>query len=602
MKPRNTLLLAIIFGGLLAYVWFVESRQSSTREREQTSKRVLSFEREKINSLSVRNDSSRMEFSKKEGVWTMTQPLQDRADTAAVEQLLELLEFLQHDSRIEPNKGTEAAQLKEFGLAESALAITLGSESGKHLELLFGKDSAVEGKVYVRVQGKSPVYVVRDALRKELTQTPDRFRDHRLSATSVQAVQKLAIQTVEGEIELEHRNQHWDILRPLRARAADARVNDLVAAALTARVHQFFGEKPTPEQGLAEPRATLSLQLEGQKEPSVLLVGASPAGENNKDKSYTKLSSRAAVTLVSNSALNPLLKARPNDLRDRKLIRVEEDIVDRISIEAEGRPTLILARKGEGWVRKEGESESPVREGLANALLKNLQGAEAVKFVSDIAADLGKYGLAQPRLKVRLSSYSSENTAETRAGEKPIVTLLMGMEEGGAIYAKLEEEPFIVSVSKSLFESIPKDLSSLEPIPAPEAVHVFAPEQVVGLETSSGAGNLLNLEKSEGAWKVSGGAAPADTAAVDSLLKHLADLKAPHKELTAAEQPATDEKPVVEVKLILQSEGKASEIRYSVGARDRDGFFQTTVSGKTGVYLLRAGDREALLKKLVTTP
>jgi hypothetical protein len=276
--------------------------------------------------------------------------------------------------------------------------------------------------------------------------------------------------------------------------------------------------------------------------------------------------------------------------------------VDRVSIEAEGHPALILARKGEGWMRKEGESESPVRDGLANALLKSLQGAEAVKFVSDIAADLGKYGLAQPRLKVRLSSYSSENTAETRAGEKPIVTLLLGMEEGGAIYAKLEEEPFIVSVSKSLFESIPKDLSSLEPLPAAEAVQVFAPEQVVRLETSSGAGHVLNLEKSDGAWKVAGGVAPADAAAVDSLLKHLADLKAPRKESTSTQQTAKDDKPVVEVKLGLQSGGQISEIRYSVGAQDRDGFFLTTVSGKTGVYLLRPADREALLKKLSTAP
>jgi hypothetical protein len=602
MKSRNTLLLAIIFGSLLAYVWLVESRQSSTREREQTSKRVLSFERDKIDSVSVRNDASRMEFFKKEGVWTMTQPLQDRADTAAVEQLLELLEFLQHDSKIELNKETEAAQLKEFGLAESALAVGIGSENGKKLELSFGKDSAVEGKVYVRLQGKPTVHVVRDVLRKELTQTTDHFRDHRLSATPVQAVQKLAIKTNEGEIELERKNQHWEILRPLRARAADARVGDLLAAALTARVHQFLSEKPTPEQGLTEPRATLFLQVEGQKEPTVLVVGAAPPDGNNKDKSYAKLSSRAAVTLVSNSALDPLLKARPNDLRDRKLIRVEEDIVDRISIEAEGGASLVLARKGEGWVRKEGENESPVREGLANALLKNLQGAEAVKFVSDIAADLGKYGLAQPRLKVRLSSYSSENTAETRAGEKPIVTLLLGMEEGGAIYAKLEEEPFILSVSKSLVESIPKDRSALEPLPEAEAVHVFTPEQVIRIETADGAGGVERFEKTDGAWKVSGGTTPADSAAVDSLLKHLSNLRAPRKEAGSMAPTAGDGKPAIEVTLGLQSEGKGREVRYSVGAQNREGFFPTTVSSKTGVYLLRPADKEALMKKLAPTP
>lgn len=598
MKPRNTLLLAILFGGLLAYVWFVESRQSSTREQEQTSRRVLKLDREKINSLSIRNGSALLELSKKEGVWTMTQPVQDRADTAAIEQLLELVAFLQHDSKIELSKETEAAQMKEFGLAESELVLKLGNDSGKTTELLVGKDSAVEGKLYMRLQGKSPVYVIRDALRKQLTQTADHFRDHRLSETPVQAVQKLVIKTHEGELELEHKNQHWEILRPLRARAADARVNDLVAAVLTAHVHQFLPEKTTPDQGFTEPRATLSIQIEGQREPSVLLVGASKVGETNKDKAYTKLSSRAAVTLVSNSALDPLLKARPNDLRDRKLIRVEEDIVDRITIEAEGNASLVLARKGEGWVQKKAEKEAPLKEGLAAGFLKSLQGAEVVKFVSDIAADLGKYGLAQPRLKVRLSSYSSENTAETRAGEKPIVTLLLGMNEDGATYAKLEEEPFIVSVSKALVESIPKDQASLQPLPSPEWVREFSTEKVVKLEVTKDSGEVLTLEKSEGGWKGATNSISADTAAVDTFLKHLAALKAPHIEPPSKDAALNNGKALLEIKLSLQLEGNASVIQYSVGPQDRDGYFPTTLSGKSGVYLLSPADKEALLKKL----
>lgn len=600
MKPRNTLLLAILFGALFAYVWFVETRQSSTREQEQTSKRILKLEREKVNSLSLRNGSSRIELSKNAGVWTMTQPIQDHADTAAVEQLLELVEFLQHDSKIEFKKEEEAVQMKEFGLAESEVALKLISDSGKTIELLVGKDTAVEGKIYARLQGASPVYVIRDALRKQLTQTPDHFRDHRLSGTSVQAVQKVVINTHEGEIELEHKNQHWEILRPLRARAADSRVNALVASALTAYIHQFLPEKPTPDQGLTEPRATLSIQIEGQKERSVLLIGATKAGENNKDKSYAKLSSRAAVTLISNSAVDPLLKARPNDLRDRKLIRVEEDIVDRITIEADSNSSLVLARKGEGWVQKEGEKEAQLREGLAAGLLKSLQDAEVVKFVSDIATDLGKYGLAQPRLKVRLSSYSSENTAETRAGEKPILTLLFGMDEDGAVYAKLEEEPFIVSVSKALVESIPKDQASLQPLPSPELVREFSPEKVVKLEITKDSGEVMALEKSEAGWKSSTNSPSADSAAVETLLKHLASLKATHKKPSPRDAASHNEKALIEIKLGLLSEGSASEIEYSVGQQDKDGYFPTTLNGKSEVYLLRPSDKEALMAKLTS--
>jgi hypothetical protein len=141
---------------------------------------------------------------------------------------------------------------------------------------------------------------------------------------------------------------------------------------LTAQVSQFLPEAPSPEQGLAEPRATLTAVVEGQKEPLVLQIGATPGGEENKDRSFAKISGRAAVTVLPNASLDPLLKARPNDLRDRKLVRVEPDIVDRITFERKDRPPLVLMRKGEGWSYKEGDKDLPVKDGLAGKILSDL--------------------------------------------------------------------------------------------------------------------------------------------------------------------------------------------------------------------------------------
>jgi hypothetical protein len=52
-------------------------------------------------------------------------------------------------------------------------------------------------------------------------------------------------------------------------------------------------------------------------------------------------------------------------------------------------------------------------------------------------------------VKVRLSSYASENTPESKAGEKPITTLLVGKVEGDSGFAKLEEEPFVIRQRRS---------------------------------------------------------------------------------------------------------------------------------------------------------
>ena len=44
-----------------------------------------------------------------------------------------------------------------------------------------------------------------------------------------------------------------------------------------------------------------------------------------------------------------ILSLKPADLRDRHLVRIETNVLDRITIEAPGNPSTILARKVQPW-------------------------------------------------------------------------------------------------------------------------------------------------------------------------------------------------------------------------------------------------------------
>ena len=610
MKPRITLTLAAIAGTLFAYIWFVDRHQNTTREEVESSAKVLQLDRAKISRISIKNAGTQIELAKENGLWSLTQPVADRADAAVVDQLLSLLDNLRHDSKITPSAaGKEADQLKEFGLDESELSIKLSADGAKDAELLLGKDSAIEGKFYVRVQGQSAVYVIRNPLRNQLTRKPDEFRDHKLASIPTQSVQKLTVKTTEGELELEHKNGHWDLTKPMRARGADSKVNDLLAAVLNANLTQFLPAAPSPEQGLSEPRATFTLQVEGQSEPVILQIGATPAGDENKDKSFAKISTREAVTILPNNAFEPLLKTRPNDLRDRKLLRVESDIVDRITIEPAGKPPIVLARKGESWVQKMGDTEGALREGLATKLIADLQAAETVNFVADLAADLAPYGLVQPQLKIRLSSFASGNTAETQAGEKPILTVLFGSVEGDNGYAKLDDEPFIVATPKTLLASFPTELLDLLPSSTPEAVVEFKKEDVEGIQTAF-AGNSTRAEKGADGWTVSGGtqaskAVPAtstkaDPSAIEGFLDHLLELHAGRLTGTHESLVKALETPLLSITLTLAKAAPAPKVSISIGHPIKDGSFPATVTGKEGVFLLNEVNEDALERAITS--
>jgi hypothetical protein len=599
MKTRTTLLLALLASGSFAYLWFVDRHEESTRDAAESSAKVVSIERDKIDSLSLRNGSSQIELRKKDGVWQMEQPHQDRADAFAIDRLLGMVEGLRHDAKIDLPKGKEQELLKDFGLADSETALRLKAGSGKEMELLLGKDSAIAGKLYLRVQGQSAAFVIRNELRGRVTANADEFRDHKLSATPVSAVQKVTIRSGEGEIELERKGSTWDLIKPLRARAAASKVNDLLAGMLTAQVAQFLPEAPSPEQGLAEPRATLTAVVEGQKEPIVLQIGATPGGEENKERSFAKISGRAAVTVLPNASLDPLLKARPNDLRDKKLVRVEPDIVDRITFERKDRPPLVLMRKGEGWSYKEGDKDMPVRDGLAGKILTDLLAAEAVNFVADLTTDLGRYGLSDPKLRVRLSSFASENTAESKSGENPIVTLLFGKVEGESGYVKLEDEPFIVAAEKVLLESLPTETYDLLPPAVPELVLEFKSTDAVGFELSVKDAPVVSMKKADGVWKLTNGEAKPEEAALEALLARVAGLRAGRRIGQYAPLTASLADPALTLKISTQINGAQTHHTLKVGTPLKDGTFPATLDGKEGFFLLSAEDGFALQKTLL---
>src|SRR5947208_8309430 len=75
-------------------------------------------------------------------------------------------------------------------------------------------------------------------------------------------------------------------------------------------------------------------------------------------------------------------------------------------------------------------------------------------FVAYVASVLPKYGLDKPQLTVTLSSFASENTAESKAGEHPLATIAFGKIDGENIFARVGEEPFVVAVHRSTLDNI----------------------------------------------------------------------------------------------------------------------------------------------------
>jgi hypothetical protein len=410
--------------------------------------------------------------------------------------------------------------LKDFGLNSTDTRITL-TGGDKPVELLIGKDAAVEGKVYVRLEDSKTAHVISNDLKNQISKKLDDFRDHKVTDVLTTQVGKVQIKTKAGEIELAKKDEHWSLEKPFKARGNDQSVGDLISKASNAQADSFVADASNlASYGLQEPRGTVSLTKTDSKEPVVLQIGNDVPKE--KEKIYAKVSTRDAVMIVP-KAVEKLLDTKPNDVRDRNLVRFTPDIVDRINIESPGKEKIVLARKGESWVRKVDGKDVPINVAAASRLLADLQNQQVMNFVADVASELPKYGLDQPQVTITLSSYSSENTAETKAGEKPIVSILFGKADGENVFAKLDDEPFVVSVSQTLLSTAMTDPLQWQPL----AIYGNKPEDITSLEIAREGQPTLTLERDKDKkWDLAKGDGKVNQTNVQSLVNTLASLRA----------------------------------------------------------------------------
>src|SRR5205807_9572077 len=213
--------------------------------------------------------------------------------------------------------------------------------------------------------------------------------------------------------------------------------------------------------------------------------------------------------------IEDVLNTTPNDLRDRHLVHVDENQLDRITIDAPGKDKTVLVRKGEVWTIAN-RNNIAANAGEVRRLIDLMAGEQVTKFVEDVASNLPRYGLDKPQLIATLSSFASENTAETSAGEHPMATIAFGKIEGENIYARVGDEPFVVAVRRAVLDNMYSDPLQWQDL----AIFKWKPEQIHRLSVTTDREQAIGRGPNN-QWQWVSGSGAIDTVNVQSLLNTL---------------------------------------------------------------------------------
>ena len=330
MKLKTTLVLFIVVAALAAFIKYYESKRPGTDEAARQAGNVLNFDSEKLDGIIIQNGDDKTELRRSDNKWRVESPIKDQADNAAVSTLISDLEIWRKDDTI-PAKEINASKdrLEEYGLSKPKLRLKLLGQ-GMPPEVFIGKDAALEGKMYVRFENSKDTFIAANSVRNEIAKKPEDFRDRKLTELTTAQVSRALLKTPAGEMELQKKGDHWEIVKPLHARADDQKVGDLFAQVTTARIEKFVADDrgDLRPYGLAEPRGSLTLFTQEDKQGQVLQIGGVP--EKEKEQVYVRFAARNAVYTLPKK-IEEALNTKPNDLRDRHLVRFETNVLDRIT-------------------------------------------------------------------------------------------------------------------------------------------------------------------------------------------------------------------------------------------------------------------------------
>lgn len=154
-------------------VFLVSGYLESTLNRtpfDLRDKKILSFDRDKVDRIEIRHGSSLVGLVKAKGEWRLNAPVDARGDFGAIEGLISKLQSAQMKAIVTE----DPAEFSKYGISPPSAEVTLVSGSAK-AALAFGNKTA-DNFIHVRDQSKSQVVTAPADLFDEIEKGPIEYR------------------------------------------------------------------------------------------------------------------------------------------------------------------------------------------------------------------------------------------------------------------------------------------------------------------------------------------------------------------------------------------------------------------------------------------
>ena len=343
---------------------------------------------------------------------------------------------------------------------------------------------------------------------------------------AAKSAERIEVERRGGQVVALVKDGVWRVAEPYSAEADERGIQRMLDALVVSPTQAAFGDQELAsfgrergDYGLDEPEVKITLSS-GDRKWSVGLGKLTAA----KDGVYASVSDETAI-YVADAGLLALAEAGGNAFRMKSICPGGVDSVDSFDLKRGKGQFLRFVKDGDGWRKASldgadaGDAASSVR---IRELLSAIGAAQAQAFFWPVGASNEPASATAPLLaSYGLDSESAVTvTLHSRGGADRQVAF--GKEASdGLVYALVQNSGAVVSVPGAL-----KDLAGGADF-TDSRLFPFDVAQISRVSIADGAVNyLLAKDSATGEWRLDAPvAAPADKAAAESFVTHLASLK-----------------------------------------------------------------------------
>jgi hypothetical protein len=381
----------------------------------------------------------------------------------------------------------------------------------------------------------SGLYIYFGAIKKEDREQARSAEEGRYFKSPPELYERIEILQARGsEIHLKRMGQRWFVDSPFQDLAASNTMEQILSSlkdfqqeSILLRSSELKERQQDLDQyGLLVPQLKLRIFLTGEDRPQEITIG----DKNPSGQSTYALDGQEGHLLLVNHVLDFLASYDPADYRENRLITVEADQFEELSLYAEGQQPIKLRKEDSKW-KMLAPDELPLNQEFVHNQISRLAMIRATEFVSDLPA------LTPSDIRIEIGF--QEGAVDRRSTESDlrpngIELQLRKQRKAGRKTSGPDDFDYFAKSDKSLpasiarfhFDNFNKDYRAY----VKTSFDDFSEDEIKSIRLSNFGELFWGLERSNGGWVFAGD--PSREApmkeAVDEALRSLRNLRAEH--------------------------------------------------------------------------